>query len=84
MFETTRTNNVSLNAKKPQFKQQSVNFFDHTVRQDDILPAADKLETLKNISAQSSIKEPLSPLGLITYLNPFSAKLKVVELKALS
>ncbi|KAK2559182.1 Retrovirus-related Pol polyprotein from transposon 412, partial [Acropora cervicornis] len=43
VFEATRANNVSLNAKKRQFKQQSVNCFDHTVIQDGILPAADKL-----------------------------------------
>ena len=80
MLEATRANNVSLNSEKLQLKQQSVNFFGHTLTQDGILPAADKLEALKNISAPSNTKELLSLLGLITYLNRFSAK--VAELTA--
>ena len=80
MLEATRANNVSLNSEKLQFKQQSVNFFGRTLTQDGILPAADKLEALKNISAPSNTKELLFLLGLITYLNRFSAK--VAELTA--
>lgn len=74
MLETTRANNVSLNSAKLQFKQQSVNFFGHTLTEDGICPAADKLEALKSISAPTNAKELLSLLGLITYLNRFSAK----------
>ena len=80
MLEATRANNVSLNSEKLQFKQQRVNFFGHTLTQDGLLPAADKLEALKNISAPSNTKELLFLLGLITYLNRFSAK--VAELTA--
>ena len=80
MLEATRANNVSLNSEKLQFKQQSVNFFGHTLTQDGILPAADKLEALRNISAPSNTKELLSLIGLITYLNRFSTK--VAELTA--
>ena len=65
---------MSMNSEKLQFKQRSVNFFGHTLTQDGILPAADKLEALKNTN------ELLSLLGLITYLNHFSAK--VAELTA--
>ena len=74
MLEATRANNVSLNSGKVQFKQQSVNFFGHTLTQDGICPAADKLEALKSISAPTNAKELLSLLGLITYLNRSSAK----------
>ena len=63
-----------------QFKQQSVSFFGHTLTQDGICPAADKLEALKSISAPTNAKELLSLLGLITYLNRFSAK--IAELTA--
>jgi len=80
MLEATRANNVSLNSKKLQFKHQSVNFFGHTLTQDGILSAADKLEALKSISAPSNTKKLLSLLELITYLNRFSAK--VAELTA--
>ncbi|KAL9977016.1 hypothetical protein ACROYT_G014376 [Oculina patagonica] len=74
MLEATRANNVSLNSDKLQFKQQSVNFFGHTLTADGILPAADKLEALRNISAPSNTKELLFLLGLVTYLNRFSSK----------
>ena len=65
---------MSLNSEKLQFKQPSVNFFGHKLAADGILPAADKLEALRNISAQSNTKELLSLLGLVTYLNRFSSK----------
>lgn len=55
--KATRVNNVSLNSEKLQFKQQSVNFFGHTLTKDGILPTADKLEAIKNISTPSNIKE---------------------------
>lgn len=42
--------------------------------QHGICPAADKLEALKSISAPTNAKGLLSLLGLITYLNRFSAK----------
>ena len=74
MLEATRANNVSLNSEKLQFKQPSVNFFGHKLTADGILPAADKLEALRNISAPSNTKELLSLLGLVTYLNRFSSK----------
>jgi len=47
MLEATRANYVRLNSEKLKFKQQSVNFFGHTLTQDGILPEADKLEALK-------------------------------------
>ena len=80
MLEATRANNVTLNSANLQFKQHSVDFFGETLTQDDICPAADKLEALKSISAPCNTKELLSLLGLITYLNRFSAK--VAELTA--
>ena len=80
MLEATRANNVSLNSTKLQFKQDSVDFFGHTLTRDGICPAADKLKALKSISAPSSTKELLSLLGLITYLNRFSPK--IAELTA--
>ena len=43
MLEATRANNVSLNSAKLQFKQPSVNFYGHTLTQEGIYPAADKL-----------------------------------------
>ena len=70
-----RANNVSLNSEKLQFKQQSVNFYGHTLTTEGICPAADKLEAVKNISAPTNARELSSILGLLTYLNLFSAKI---------
>lgn len=75
MINATRANNVSLNSEKLQFKQQSVNFYSHTLTTEGICPAADKLEAVKNISAPTNAKELSSILGLLTYLNRFSAKI---------
>lgn len=72
---STRVNNVSLNSAKLQFKQQVSIFFGHTLTQDGICPAADKLKALKSISPPYNTKELLSLLGLITHLNWFSAKI---------
>ena len=80
MLAATRANNVSLNSTKLQFKQDSVDFFGHTLTRDGICPAADKLKALKSISAPSNTKELLSLLGSITYLNRFSPK--IAELTA--
>ena len=51
MLEATRANNVSLNSAKLQFKQPSVNFYGHTLTQEGIYPAADKLEAIKSRSS---------------------------------
>ena len=75
MLTATQANNVSLNSEKLQFKQQSVNFYGHTLTTERICPAADKLEAVKNISAPTNAKELSSILGLLTYLNRFSAKI---------
>ena len=75
MLEATRANNVSLKSTKLHFKQDSVNFFGHTLPRDGICPAADKLKALKSIFAPSNTEELLSLLGLITYLNRFSPKI---------
>ena len=75
MLTATRANDVSLNSEKLQFKQQSVNFYGHTLTTEGICPAADKLKAVKNISASTNDKELSSILGLLTYLNCFSAKI---------
>ena len=75
MLDATRANNVSLNSQKLQFKQPKVNFFGYTLSSEGILPAVDKLETIRNITKPTNAKELLSLLGIITYLNRFSSKL---------
>lgn len=75
MLEATRKNNVSLNSDKLQFKQQSVNFYGHTLTSEGIKPSANKLEAIRNIQTPNDAKELLSILGMITYLNRYSTKL---------
>ena len=67
MPTATRANNVNLNSEKRQFKQQNVNFYGHKLTKEDIRPAADKLEEVKNISAPTNTKELSSLLGLLIY-----------------
>ena len=75
LLEATRVSNVSLNSEKLQLKQQSVNLFGHTLTKNGILPQADNLEAIENISIPSNTKEILSLQWLVTYLNRFSAKI---------
>jgi len=75
MLEATRKNNVSLNSDKLQFKQQSVNFYGHTLTSEGIKPSNNKLETIMNIQAPNNVKELQTILGMITYLNRYLTKL---------
>ena len=74
MPTATWANNVNLNSEKRHFKQQNVNFYGHKLTKEDIRPAADKLEEVKNISAPTNTKKLSSLLGLLIYLNRSSAK----------
>ena len=75
MLEATRKNNISLNSKKLQFKQPTVNFFGIVITDKGIRPQENKLQAIKNLKPPENVKELLSILGMITYLNRFSKKL---------
>lgn len=80
LLDACRRNNIGLNSEKLQFKQQHVTFFGHTVTDKGVQPSEDKLKTIKDIKAPENIKELLSILGLINYLNRFSTN--IAELTA--
>ena len=75
MLEASRKNNIGLNSEKLQFKSPSVNFFGHTITDQGLEPASEKLEAIRNLKTPTNSKELLTALGMITYLNRFSAKL---------
>ena len=63
--------NVSLNSEKLQFKQTQVTY-GHTLTENGIQLAKEKLEAIRNIKSPSNIGELQTILGMITYLNCFS------------
>ena len=75
MLKATRKHNVSLNSEKLQFKQSQVDFYGHTLTEEGVQPAKEKLEAIRNIKAPSNIKELQTILGMVTYLNRYSSKL---------
>ena len=75
MLEASRRNNIGLNSDKFQFKSSSVNFFGHTITNKGLEPASEKVEAIRNLKKPNNCKELLTALGMITYLNRFSAKL---------
>ena len=75
MLETCRRNNVSLNSEKLQFKQDKVSFYGHTLTDQGLQPADNKLQAIKNMKVPDNAAELLTLLGMINYLNRFSVKL---------
>ena len=66
---------VSLNSEKLQFKQEKVSFYGHTLTDQGLQPADDKLQAIKNMKVPDNAAELLTLLGMINYLNRFSVKL---------
>ena len=75
MLGACRLNNVALNSGKLQFKQKKINFYGHTLREEGLQPAEDKLQATTNIKVPENTAELLTILGMINYLNRFSVKL---------
>ena len=75
MLEASRRNNIGLNSTKLQFRQPKVKFYGHLITDKGIQPCDDRLEAIKNIKSPGSIKDLMTILGMVTYLNRFSTKL---------
>ena len=75
MLETCRKNNVGINSEKLQFKQEKINFYEHTLTEKGIQPAEHKLQTTKNIKVPANAAELHTMLGMVIYLNRCSVKL---------
>ena len=66
-------NNLTLNSEKIQFKQPQVSFYGHCWSKHRISPDPKKIQALKHIEFPPD-KETMRPfLGMINYLNRYSA-----------
>ena len=75
ILETCKKNNVGLNSGKLKFKQEKVNFYEHTLTEKGLQPVEDKLQVIKYIKVPENAAELLTILGMINYLNRFSVNL---------
>ena len=75
MLEASRANNIGLNSDKLQFKQQSVEFYGHVFSENGTQPTAKKIKAIQDIKSPSNLKELLTILGMLNYLNRYSVKL---------
>ena len=75
LLETVCMNNVTLNAKKFKFKSTDCPFFGHNLTPAGLKIDPKKIEAILSMEAPTNIKDLQSFLGLVKYLNRFSANL---------
>ena len=75
MLDASRANNIGLNSDKLQFKQKCVEFYGHTFSEYGTQPAAKKIKAIQDIKPPSNLKELLTILGMLNYLNRYSVRL---------
>ena len=71
-MEKCMENNLTLNLEKIQFKQSQVSFYGHVWSEHGISPDTKKMQALKHMEFPLD-KETRSFLGMINYLNRYSA-----------
>ena len=72
LCETTRLNNLSLNAKKMQFKFTDCKFFGHKLTPDGIKVDSKKIEAIIQMDPPQNITSLQSFNGMVNYLKKFS------------
>ena len=72
-MEKCMSNNLTLNAKKIQFKQSQVSFYGHCWSKQGISPEAKKIEALNHMDFLPDKETMRSFLGMVNYLNQYSA-----------
>ena len=75
LLDACRANNIGLNSDKLQFKQHKVDFYGHTITDKGVQPSEDKLKAIRAIKSPENLKELLTILGMVNYLNRYSTKL---------
>ena len=75
LLETARMNNVTLNAKKFNFKFTDCPFFGHNLTPEGLKIDPKKVEAILSMEVPTNTKDLQSFLGLVKYLNRFSANL---------
>ena len=71
--EKCMSNNLTLNAKKIQLKQSQVSFYGHCWLKPGISPDPKKTEAMNHVKFPADKKTMRSFLGMINYLNRYSA-----------
>ena len=66
-------NNLTLNSEKIQFKQTQVSFYGHCWSKHEISPDPKKIQVLKHMEFPPDKEAMRSFLGMINYLNRYSA-----------
>ena len=72
-MEKCMSNNLTLNVEKIQFKQSQVSFYGHCWSKQGISPDPKKIEALNHIEFPLDKETMRSFLGIINYLNRYSA-----------
>ena len=72
-MEKCMENNLTLNLEKIQFKQTQVSFYGHVCSEQGISPDPKKIQALKHMKFQPDKETIRSFLGMINYLNRYSA-----------
>ena len=72
-MEKCMENNLTLNAEKIQFKQSQVFFYGHICSENRISPDPKKIQALKHMEFPPDKETMRSFLGMINYLNRYSA-----------
>ena len=72
-MEKCMENNLTLNSEKIQFKQTQVSFYSHCWSKHGISPDPKKIQALKHMEFPPDKKTMRSFLGMINYLNRYSA-----------
>ena len=72
-MEKCMENNLTLNSEKIQFKQTKVSFYGHCWSKHGISPDPKKIQALKNMEFPPGKETMRSFLGMINYLNRYSA-----------
>ena len=74
-LEVCRKNNLTLNAKKMQFRLPKVSFFRHTWSDHGLSPDPKKIEAVKRMELPLDVETMRRFLSLVNYLNWFSLHL---------
>ena len=72
-MEKCMSNNLTLNLEKIQFKQSQVSFYGHCWSKHGISPDPKKIQALNHMELQPDKETMRSFLGMINYLNRYSA-----------
>ena len=72
-MEKCKSNNLTLNAEKIQFKQSEVSFYGHCWLKQGISPDPKKIEALNHMEFPPDKEIMRSFLGMVNYLNQYSA-----------